>query len=57
MRAYEEEQEYCVNCKYYTETDDQYFTCDNPDSDGYALETLSTDWCEEYKAKYDMEEE
>lgn len=45
--------ECCGNCKYHESQGYDYFVCCNPDSEGYALETDYSDYCDEYENKYD----
>ncbi len=43
--------ECCGKCKYYKKLGEDTFICQNDKSDGYALETMHDDCCEEFEER------
>ena len=47
-----EDYEWCENCAHcILANDPDYYVCNNPESDGYGLEVLRDDTCEEFEAR------
>ena len=57
MRGAIMDEEYVVfpSCNFCTFYKDE--TCDNPESDGYGLETMKSDYCSEFKSRTTIENE
>ena len=48
-----ERDECCGNCKHQHVDAGGYYICMNPDAEGYALETMYSDCCDEFESRYE----